>query len=91
MHNFIGNAVNGTLHSWALSGQWDNLLLVYGLVFLYIGYKFLGSLVETMEDLGKFAESEDAIENAMINIFEWVMMVLPLSTVFAIAWYHYYG
>lgn len=88
MHNFVGNAVNGTLHGWVLSGDWDNLLLFYGIIFLYIGYKFLKYLGEAAEEL---AESEEAREEEIENIIEWIIAFLPLTIVFVIAWYHYNG
>lgn len=89
MHNFVGNAVNGTLHSWALSfNGWDNLLWFYGIVFLYIGYKIFKYLGESVEEL---AESEEAGGELLSDIAEWFVAITPLALVFIIGWYRLYG
>ena len=84
MNNFVGHGINNMLHGWAMSPQhWDNLLWFYGIIILWIGYKLLKSISEGIEDCAKSEEARDELLN---DLGEWIVAFLPLGIVFFLYW-----
>ena len=69
--------IDGVLHDLFMSGSWEILVLFYGIIFLYVGYKFLKSIAEDIQET-----AESGVENFLCEVLEWVIAITPLTIVF---------
>ena len=69
--------IDGVLHDLFMSGSWEILVLFYGIIFLYVGYKFLKSIAEDIQET-----AESGVESFLCEVLEWVIAITPLTIVF---------